>query len=54
VVAAQPGLYFVGLFFLTAVTSALIGGVGHDAGHMAAHIADRLPAATPAAAVAGP
>jgi putative flavoprotein involved in K+ transport len=54
VVATQPGLYFVGLFFLTRVTSALIGGVGHDAGHVAAHIAGRLPAATPAAAVAGP
>jgi putative flavoprotein involved in K+ transport len=54
VVAAQPGLYFVGLVFLTAITSALIGGVGRDAGHVAAHIAGRLPAATPAVTVAGP
>ena len=39
VVADQPGLYFVGLFFLSSVTSALVGGVGRDAGHVAAKLA---------------
>lgn len=31
VVAQEPGLYFVGLHFQTALTSALLGGVGADA-----------------------
>lgn len=31
VVANEPGLYFVGLVFLSAVSSALILGVGRDA-----------------------
>jgi putative flavoprotein involved in K+ transport len=44
VVAAQPGLYFVGLFFLSSVASALLGGVGHDAERIAARIAARKPA----------
>jgi putative flavoprotein involved in K+ transport len=39
VVEEAPGLYFVGLFFLTSVTSALLGGVGRDAEHVAARIA---------------
>jgi len=39
VVADHPGLYFVGLFFLSSVTSALVGGVGRDAGHVAAKLA---------------
>jgi putative flavoprotein involved in K+ transport len=38
VVAGQPGLYFVGLFFQTSITSALLGGVGSDAAHLAATI----------------
>ncbi len=38
VVAAAPGLYFIGLFFLYAGNSSLIGGVGRDAAHIAAHI----------------
>jgi putative flavoprotein involved in K+ transport len=54
VVGEAPGLYFVGLFFLTSITSALIGGVGRDAEHVAAHIAGRVAAARPAAAVPGP
>jgi putative flavoprotein involved in K+ transport len=54
VVAAQPGLYFVGLFFLTAVSSALVGGVGADADHIAAAIAARDRAAADPAGVAGP
>jgi putative flavoprotein involved in K+ transport len=45
VVEAQPGLYFVGLFFLSALTSSLIGGVGTDAkliaDHLASHHASR-------------
>ena len=42
VVATQPGLYFVGLFFQSAATSSLVGGVGRDA----AYIADRIAART--------
>jgi putative flavoprotein involved in K+ transport len=39
VVRSVPGLYFVGLFFLSAGSSSLIGGVGRDAEHIAARIA---------------
>ena len=39
VVEAEPGLYFVGLPFLSALTSSLVGGVGRDADYIAAHIA---------------
>jgi len=39
VVESQPGLYFVGLWFLSAFTSSLIGGVGRDADHIAGQIA---------------
>jgi putative flavoprotein involved in K+ transport len=39
VVGSQPGLYFVGLFFLYALASSLVGGVGRDAEHIAKHIA---------------
>jgi hypothetical protein len=46
VVESSPGLYFVGLPFLHAFASMLIGGVGRDAAHVAAHIAAR--AAEPA------
>jgi putative flavoprotein involved in K+ transport len=42
VVAAEPGLYFVGLFFLTTLTSSLVGGVGRDAEYIARHIATRV------------
>jgi putative flavoprotein involved in K+ transport len=38
VVAAEPGLYFVGLTFLYAASSSMIHGVGRDA----AYIADRI------------
>ncbi len=41
VVESQPGLYFVGRFFLYGFTSALLGGVGRDAEHIANHIAAR-------------
>lgn len=39
VVEGEPGLYFVGRFFLFAFTSSLIGGVGRDAEYIAKHIA---------------
>jgi putative flavoprotein involved in K+ transport len=45
VVASQPGLYFVGLPFLYAFASMLVGGVGRDAQWVAEHIAARRPAA---------
>jgi putative flavoprotein involved in K+ transport len=44
VVDAQPGLYFVGLFFLSSVGSSLVGGVGRDAARIAARIVVRVPA----------
>ena len=49
VVASQPGLYFVGLWFLTGFTSSLLGGVGRDAERIADHIAARVrrPASAP-------
>ena len=43
VVSSQPGLYFMGLFFLSAFTSSLIGGVGRGAQHIAKHIASHEP-----------
>jgi putative flavoprotein involved in K+ transport len=39
VIAAAPGLYFLGLPFMYSFTSALIGGVGRDAAHVAEQIA---------------
>jgi len=44
VVIRQPGLYFVGLTFLYAVSSSQIHGVGRDAKRIVKHIADRAPA----------
>jgi len=41
VVGSEPGLYFVGLVFLYALASSLVGGVGRDAEHIAKHIASR-------------
>jgi putative flavoprotein involved in K+ transport len=41
VVESQPGLYFVGLPFLQAFASMLVGGVGRDAEYVARHIAKR-------------
>ena len=46
VVSAEPGLYFLGLPFLFALTSSLVGGVGRDAEHIAEHIACRTATAT--------
>ena len=34
----RPGLYFVGLPFLSTLSSALVGGVGRDAEYLAVHI----------------
>jgi putative flavoprotein involved in K+ transport len=39
IVRSEPGLYFVGLFFLYAAASSLVGGVGRDAEYIARHIA---------------
>jgi putative flavoprotein involved in K+ transport len=41
VVESSPGLYFVGLPFLYAFASMLVGGVGRDAARVADHIAAR-------------
>jgi putative flavoprotein involved in K+ transport len=43
IVTGVPGLYFVGLFFLYAMSSAFLPGVGRDAKHIAKHIASRKP-----------
>jgi putative flavoprotein involved in K+ transport len=43
VVEAEPGLYFVGQLFQSALTSSLVGGVGRDAEHVARQLAARLP-----------
>jgi putative flavoprotein involved in K+ transport len=45
VVAEAPGLYFVGLHFLYAMSSTMIHGVGRDACYVAERIAERLTAA---------
>jgi putative flavoprotein involved in K+ transport len=39
IVQGQPGLYFVGLHFLYAMSSTMIHGVGRDARHVADAIA---------------
>ena len=52
IVGSEPGLYFVGLFFLYAVSSSLVGGVGRDAGHIAKHIASHSPNGRPTSQVA--
>jgi putative flavoprotein involved in K+ transport len=41
VVAASPGLYFVGLVFLHSFSSMLILGAGRDGGYVAGHIASQ-------------
>lgn len=47
IVAAQPGLYFVGLWFLSGFTSSLLGGVGRDAERIADHITSAVKAQSP-------
>jgi putative flavoprotein involved in K+ transport len=44
VVRSEPGLYFVGLHFLYAMSSTMIHGVGRDADHVAGVIARRVRA----------
>jgi putative flavoprotein involved in K+ transport len=41
IVSGEPGLYFVGLQFLTSMTSATVTGVGRDAAYIAQAIASR-------------
>jgi putative flavoprotein involved in K+ transport len=55
VVPGVPGLFFVGLHFLSAMSSVMIHGVGRDAGRIAGHIAARARAqsSTPAAPADG-
>lgn len=50
VVVSQPGLYFVGLPFLSTLSSVLLGGVGRDAARIADHIAARAADVAPTAA----
>lgn len=38
IVDSCPGLYFIGLLFLSSLSSALVGGVGRDAEHIVDHI----------------
>ncbi|HEV7182907.1 MAG TPA: hypothetical protein VGN33_00300, partial [Leifsonia sp.] len=42
VVATEPGLYFVGLHFLTSLSSAMVHGVGKDAERIAASVSSAL------------
>ena len=51
VVADSPGLYFIGLQFLYAMSSSMIHGVGRDARYVAERIAGRL-ATEPAPGIA--
>jgi len=44
IVGSEPGLYFVGLEFLYAMSSVMVHGVGRDAEHIAKHISSRVPA----------
>ncbi|CAN5799872.1 ArsO family NAD(P)H-dependent flavin-containing monooxygenase [soil metagenome] len=46
-VAASPGLYFVGLDFVYSVSSGMVHGVGRDADRVAAAIAGQLKRQTP-------
>jgi putative flavoprotein involved in K+ transport len=49
IVGSEPGLYFVGLVFLYALASSLVGGVARDAEHIAKQIASREPNGRPTA-----
>jgi putative flavoprotein involved in K+ transport len=42
-IAAVPGLYFLGLPWLSRMNSSFLSGVGEDAARLAAHIATRCP-----------
>jgi len=41
VVGSEPGLYFLGLYFLSAMASQLVGGAARDADYVVKHIASR-------------
>jgi putative flavoprotein involved in K+ transport len=47
VVAEAPGLYFLGLHFLHALSSAMIHGLGRDAAYLADHVAARCARRAP-------
>lgn len=47
VVESEPGLYFVGLTFLYAMSSSMIQGVGRDAARIVGKIAARIESALP-------
>jgi putative flavoprotein involved in K+ transport len=48
IVANEPGLYFVGLAFLYAMSSGFLPGVGRDAEHVVQHIASgKQPTSAP-------
>ncbi len=49
VVSGEPGLYFVGLHFLYAMSSTMIHGVGRDAEHIARTVVERVTATATAA-----
>jgi putative flavoprotein involved in K+ transport len=49
IVADQPGLFFVGLFFLYAMSSGFFRGVGRDAEHVVKSIASRMSEPVPSA-----
>ena len=51
-VATEPGLYFVGLHFLTSVSSAMVHGVGRDARRIASVVAERVEGRPPATEMA--
>jgi putative flavoprotein involved in K+ transport len=42
IVKSEPGLFFLGLPFLSAFTSGFVGGAGRDAHFLARHLASRL------------
>lgn len=42
IVAEEPGLYFVGLHFLYAMSSGFLPGVARDAEYVVEHIASRV------------
>ncbi|HSL12338.1 MAG TPA: NAD(P)-binding domain-containing protein [Actinomycetota bacterium] len=52
IVADEPGLYFVGLKFLYAASSATLPGVGRDASRVADHLAARVELQPPVPAAA--
>jgi putative flavoprotein involved in K+ transport len=49
VVSSEPGLYFLGLYFLYAAASQLVGGVARDAEHVVKHMASREAEGLPTA-----